>query len=306
MSWRLHLTNQAVHHLDILDGEPKLLAAWSRLDRVVYYELETGALYGEQKFDMPVVENRSEDGWQDFIAALVAPNAAHLPYVRTPTADMYATDDGRMRLYQNGGGTLTLEDDGKEAVLDVKEGDAFRAVAFDRFLGLVVAIDDQAQMHVYQQHIRVGVFDLGLKPHEDLPLSVAISRGGGAIFVSDGRRIVLTDSSGRVRQCLETHYFIGRMTCSPDGHFVISSDIDTSVLRIYNGGDLSLAFQRFAIDLVADATQVQLIADLPPATVRVNALAIDDNGVVAFAMSGVICVTETARMDSLPRPQALL
>ncbi|WP_347259140.1 hypothetical protein, partial [Methylocaldum sp.] len=56
--------------------------------------------------------------------------------------------------------------------------------------------------------------------------------------------------------------------------------------------DLTPIRQRFAIELVAEAFQVQLLADMPPVQAALSALALADDGLLAFAMSGVICLTD--------------
>ena len=66
MAWRLHLTNQAIQRLDILDGDPPLLAVWTRRDRVAYYHLETGAQYSEQRLKIPDSDQRDSDGRNGF------------------------------------------------------------------------------------------------------------------------------------------------------------------------------------------------------------------------------------------------
>jgi len=306
MTWRLHISNRAIQYLDILDGEPTVVAAWSRRDRVAYYDLETGAPLGEHALRTIAVENRQGIEWQAFLAELVAPNGAPLPIVRMPHITIYTTDDGRMRLYHVNQHQLYLESEDKEVPLEVEETEEFRVLALDRFLGLSAALAEDGKLHVYQQHIRVGVFDLGLSVERDLMPSVAISRGGGSIFVCDGQHIILTDSSGKARKKLETPYFVGKMACSPAGRYLVTSDLETGVVRVYHGADLTLLRQRFAVDLMAKATQLQLMGDPPPISVALSALAIDNRGIIAFAMSGVICVTALTQMDELPRPQALL
>lgn len=305
MSWRLHLTNQAIQHLDILNGTPSVLAAWSRKDRVAFYDVDSGAALGERTFTNPTVDSRQDDSWQEFVSNLVAPNKAYLPIVQTDNVNIYTTDDGRMRLYYDNNSGLFLENDGKEVALEVK-AESFQTLALDRFLGLSALLDDSGQLHMYQQHIRVGAFNLELKTDGDTRYALAISRGGGAIFATDGSSIVITNTSGQIRKRMETHYFIGEMTCSPDGKYIITSDIDTGVLRVYRGTDLTPLYQRFAIDLLASATQVQLIADLPPWQVALSALTINNEGVIAFAMAGVVCVSGIDSMDNLPRPRRLL
>jgi len=305
MSWRVHLTNQAIRSLDILTGKPPLLAAWTHRERVAFFDLETGAPVEERVFKASRAGERQGDHWHEFVASLVAPNNVYLPTVRTPQATIYATNDGQMRLYHVGDCDLFLEIEGKEIRLESNGASEFHAVGFDRFLGLVAALDSDGKLHVFQQHIPVGVFDLGLSLHPELPPTLAISHGGGAIFASDGQQIVLTDPAGRVRKQLDVHYFVGRIACSPNGKLLVTSDLDTGVLRVYNG-DLAASHQRHAYDLLSHATQLQLLADLPPAAMAVTALAADNDGMLAFAMAGVICVTDLEHMDALPRPQRLL
>lgn len=306
MNWRLHLTNQAIPYLDILEGQPVLLGAWSRHDRIAFYELKTGTSAGEMTLLVPTPQSREAPEWQSFLADLKAPNGAFLSQFSTPQSDVYLTDDGRMRLvHQQGSTDLYLDDSGTELKLDVSEAESFRAVALDRFLGLTAALDETGKLHLYQQHIRVGAFDLGLAVEADTRLFLSISRGGSAIFVSDGRRLLVTDSSGRVRKQVDTHYFVGAMACSPDGRYLIASDGDTGVLRVYDGADLTPLYQRFAIDLLAKATQLQLMADLPPFMVGLSALNIGRRGEVVFAMSGIVCASHIENMDALPRAQSL-
>lgn len=306
MAWRIHLTNQAVQHLDMIGGREPLLAAWSRRDRVAFYDLRSGALVEERTLSPPPAADRRAEAWQAFVAGLVSPNGAYLPSVALPNLTLYLTDDGRMRLYYTSDDRLFIDNSEQEITLDMAGATAFVALALDGFLGHTAALDRSGRLHVFQQQIRMGDFDLGLHIEADLTPAVAISRGGGSIFASDGQCVVLTDSSGRARKRMDTHYTIGQLACSPDGRYLALCDEETGVIRVYDGEDLSAGYQRFAIDLVADAVQVQLLAEMPPPLVALKALTIDNNGTLAFAMSGVICVTDLGQMDRLPRPQALL
>jgi hypothetical protein len=306
--WRLHLLNQAIQQLDLLTGDPALVAVWVRRNRVVYLELETGTQIDDQTLTPPDVNDRQSADWLTFITTLQAPNDAYLPQVRLSGLTIYTTDDGRMRLYHPGGNDLLLDTGGREVALDAGDADEFIAVALDRFLGLVAVLDEQCKQHIFQQHISVGAFDLDLKTPDDLDVrpQVAISRGGGSIFLTDGRQLVLADSGGRLNRRVELPYYVRLLACSPDGTYVVTCDMDIGLLRVYSGVDLVPTHQRFAIDLVAQATQVQLIADLPPPSVAPGTLVINDAGVMAFSMAGVVCVSTLSQMDELPRPRALL
>lgn len=303
MAWRLHLTNQAIQRVDILPGKPPLLGVWLARDRAAFFDPDGGTQAGEMVYKAPAVESRQSAKWQEFTASLTAPNGAALPVVRAAGTTIYTTEDGRMRLYI-AGDDLFLETGGKEVKLDTGEA-AFAAIGIDRFLGLIAALDEQFRLTIYQQHIRVGQFDTGLKIEDDTNPGVVVSNGGSAIFVSNGHEVALMDSGGRVRRRLPVHYPVGRMACAPNGKLLLLSDAETGVIRAYSG-DLTPTHQRHAIDLLQDAAQLQLIADLPPASAGVGALAVDNQGTIAFALSGVVCVTALERMTPLPRPQPLL
>lgn len=306
MAWRLHLTNQAIQRLDILTGPPTLLAAWTRRDRVAFYEIDTGTLIGECSLSFPQTRDRRSDEWQGFVAGLAAPNRSYLPVIALPDITIHLSDDGRMRLYDTGETDLYMDAEGREVKLHVSDAAPFVVVTLDRFLGVSAALDEKGKLHIYQQNIRVGNFDLGLTFSPDLPPGLAISRGGGSIFATNGERIILTNTSGKIRKELNTHYYVGRVVCSPNGRLLVTSDLETGVLRLYNGIDLTPIRQRFAIELVAEAFQVQLLADMPPVQAALSALALADDGLLAFAMSGVICLTDISAMDELPRPQRLI
>jgi hypothetical protein len=304
MAWRLHLTNQAIRRVDILPGNPALAAAWAGRGRVSYFDLESGVPAGEAVHRAPVGEPRQGIKWQEFVTGLTAPNGAPLPFVQAGGAAVHTTEDGRMRLYHTGA-DLFLESEGKEIKLETG-GAAFIAVGLDRFLGLVAALDENCRLTIYQQHIRVGVFETGLQAGEYLQPVVAVANGGSAIFACDGRQVALLDSGGRVRRRLNAHYAIGRLACSPNGRLIATSDAETGVIRVYNGADFTPTHQRHALDLLQEATQIQLIEDIPPGAAGVGALGVHNTGDLAFAVSGMICVTHVKHMTALPRPQPLL
>jgi hypothetical protein len=226
--------------------------------------------------------------------------------VRAAQGDIYLSDDGRMRLYHMGSAELYLEIEGREIKLEAEKSAEFLAVGLDRFLGLIASLDDSGRLHIYQQQIPVGVIETGLQLDESVRPSIAISHGGGSIFISDGQQILLLDSGGQVKKRLETHYTVGKLDCAPNGRLLVTGDIETNVIRVYNGADLTPTHQRHAVDVLAEAAQLQLIADLPPTNVALNTLTINNKGVLAFGLAGMICTGEIEQMDALPRLQKLL
>jgi hypothetical protein len=300
MTWRLHLSNQVIQHINILPGKPSLVAAWTQRTRVSYFDLESGTPMGERVFKDVKFENLRDEKWREFISTLVAPNKAFLPFVRVPQTTIFTSEDGRTRLYHTGQANLLLEVDDKESKLEIGQATSLLAIALDRFLGLIAALDETAALHLYQQQTPVGVFKTGLCLDDDLSPQIAISHGGGSIFLTDGQRIILMDSQGEVRKQLETHYLIGKFDCSPNGQHLITSDREANVIRVYNGADLTPARQRHAVDLMAEADQLQLMADFPPANVALNALTVNNKGILTFALAGVICTSDITYLDVLP------
>lgn len=305
MAWRLHLSNQAIGRLDLLPGEPALLAAWTRRDRVTFFDIATGVQVADYTLRFIDANDRQGEHWVTFVTGLAAPNKAHLPYVQVGQVEIHTSADGKLRLYRVNEANLYLEANGREIKLEADANTEFVAAALDRDLGTIAALDASGKLHIFQQHIRVGAFDIGLQSPDGWQPLIAISDGGQAIFISNGEKIVLTNSGGTVVKEMNVHYFMNAMVCSPDGKRLLTSDIESGVVRVYQGDDLLPTHQRHAIDLLMEATQVQLLADLPPLSVALSALALNDAGTLAFAISGVLCVTDVAELDVLPRPQPL-
>jgi hypothetical protein len=304
MAWRLQLSERPVRRLDILTGKPSLLAAWAQPDRAVFLDLQTGAKVDERVIEEPDVADHADDRWQKFVKSNTAPNSVFLPFVRTRNIGLYTTSDGRMHVSFGNGGQAYLETNGKEVRLDIASEAKLAAVSLDRTLGLFAALDRAGKLHIFQQHIRVGVFETGLRLQDDIQPEIAVSHGATSIFATDGQQIVLFDPSGKVRKRLELYYTIGALACSPDGKLLVTSDVEAGVVRIYNAMDMTTTHQRFAIDLLADAKRVPHASGGGTTGAAVGALALNNKGVLAFALSGMVCVTNLARLKSIPRKQA--
>ncbi len=301
MAWRIHLSDRPIRRLDILSDKPRIVAAWTQNSRVTYLDLQTGAPRGDRTIEDIPGEDRRSEAWQTFIRSLTAPNEMFLPYVRTKQAAISISADGRMRLYQTSPTDLFLEIDDKESKL-VLDGDAsFLTVNMDRSLGLLAALDADARLHLYQQHIRVGTFETGLTVDEQFRPTLTLSQDGTALFLTDGRSIVVMDSAGRVRRRLDLHYTLGAMNCSPDGKRFVTSDLDANVIRIYDRS-LTPTHQRFAVDLLVEAKRAQLLPSPGMSSTALGPLAINNKGVLAFALSGALCVTNLAKMKAYPKP----
>lgn len=307
MAWRIHLSNQAVQQIEILPTKPPVLAAWTMAERVQFFDLETGRSLSELSLAKRPQAARQSDDWQAFLVKLTSPDPkVFLPQVHFRTLDILNTDDGKLRVYRQNDDKLFMEADGAEEEITLFGGERLIAMALDGALGTFVGLDEDLRLHVYQQNIRVGAFEIGLKKDPDLTPSICIARGANVIYVTDGKRIVVVDNGGTIKKKMTAHYFVRRLSCSPGGGMLLSSDRESSVLRVYHGETLVLTHQKFAIDLVAEADQLQLMADLPPVGSSISAIAAYNRGLFAFSMGGVVCVSSVEALDEIPRPKTLL
>ncbi|HEX2619033.1 MAG TPA: hypothetical protein VHL11_02770, partial [Phototrophicaceae bacterium] len=185
MAWRLHLSNRTIQQLDILNGNPALLAAWWRRDRVTYYDLQSGALIDELTIELPEVDDRNSLTWQNFVRDLKAPNGVLLPSVVTPHETIYLSDNDQLRLYRGGQTELFLQSQhgSDEVKIDLRNGTVFQQVAFDRTGELIAVLDVKGKLHLYRQTRRLGVYDPGLHLKDDNRANLAITLNGEKLFV---------------------------------------------------------------------------------------------------------------------------
>jgi len=307
MTWRIHLTNRAIRELHILQGKPQQLAVWTQRNRIEFYDMESGVLLGHRTIEPPPNGEFNSEAWQIYLATLTdLRERAYLPVVPTSRGTIHTTDDGKLHLFRVDDSSLVMMTGGKLANLPVAGVERFIALDLDRALGMVAALDNTGKLHIYQQDIRIGDFDVGLEIDPLVSGSIVISNGGGMIYATDGRQIIVIDTGGVVLQRVRTHYNIRQIACSPGGGMVVTSDNESGVIRVYRGDTLIPTHQRFAVDLIAEAQQLQLLADLPPTSVSISALTAGNRGKIGFAMPGVVCMTDVSQMTELPRPQALL
>lgn len=296
MAWRVHLSDEAVYRLDILKD---ILCVWVAMDEAAFFDLETGAALGTLAVSVPPdgLPERGTDEWMAFLDGLRAPNGARLPVIRLPNLTVHQTDDGTRRLYDDGHGVTLPTDDG-ETSLGMADK-LFIAVKMDRGQGLVAALDERSNLYVYEQALPLTTeTDIGLQRHDDLLPDVVIADAGSALYAADGMQVVRATRDGGVVTTLKLPYPVGQIACSRNGEVLITTDSETGILRVYQGERMHFTHQKFAIDLFAAAQQVQLLADVPTPRLGVSALTVTDEGVVAFAMDGIVTVTHFTAMQA--------
>jgi len=301
MTWRIQLPQPNIRRIDLLTSGKSVVAVWTQPDRVHFYDQRNGKALGERVVEKLASVAHDDERWRTFLKGLCAPNDAYLPYVRAGGDTILTTADGNIRLYQKAGADgLAIEIAAKEYALDIEAGAHFITLDMDLELGLIAALDTHGKLHIYQQRIRVGIFDLGLSIGDEYTPSVMIPNGGKRVFVTDGSQIVAADIGGKVLCRLELHYPPGLIAITPDGKTLITSDADTGVLRAYSTEEFLPTHQRYAIDLAADARRLNTAAGAQSGNFVPSALAINNRGVVAFGLAGLLCVTSLSKMKAIP------
>jgi WD40 repeat protein len=306
VGWRLHLSNQPVTAVQFIPAETPLIAVWDNRHNVHYYNQLDAMPSGEQRFaEQHPPEDLSDDFWLELIASLKAPNGEYLPTVYMAGLNLHQSRDGRLRLYHFQDGSLILEVEGRHIALDRDQDERFIIAGLDRDLGLSGSLDEKGQLHIFQQHVRIGAFDMAMALGVESRLNLVLPDGLGRVLISDGDRVVIVDSAGRIQHERQTHFAVGPVAVSPNGQYIVLGDIDDNLIRVYDS-TLRPTHQKHAIDLMTTSRQVQLLASLPGRKAGLSAVDVTDKGAIAFSLGGVICVTDIKTLDALPQPRALL
>ena len=299
MNWRIHVSNHTIGHLEILRGDPPLLAAWTQPGRVECFHLLTGTSYGFCEYSAPPSEHDfNEDEWRTYFEPPDdAPWRARLAKLMLQRLTIFRTEDGRIRLaYHTEGRLLWI---GAEAGHSLTFAEELVAVDLDPASGRAATLNRGGRLDIYECGELLSSFDVGLRINPFETARLAVCGDGDKVYLTDSQQIVFLDLPDSLTRKVDIHYGLGTIAPSPDGNRLFCSDNGTGLIRAYRGYDLMQTHQRFAQDLIAEAHQLQLMADLPPTSVAISAMAAGEDGLIAFAMSGVICVTHVERLTSI-------
>jgi hypothetical protein len=297
--WRLHLASQPIRQIHILAGASAQVAASDTRRRVRFYDLETGAHFSDLEIDPDVLDNDVVEERREGLLALRAPNNAFLPFVELNSSHLYVSEDGKLRLIHDLDAGLTLEIDDNTIPLEI-DGSVVMA-HLDRELGTVAGLTEDNKLHIFQQQTRVSEVDL-----EDAQIQrFFVLSGGSQVLIVEQERLRLIESGGKTVRSQGIHYTVGQAALSPDANWLMVSDADHQLLRLYNR-DLIPIRQQHAIDLLSQAQQVQLFVNTPPPEAPLASMDITNEGIFSFAIAGIICTAHVDLMTELPQPRLLL
>ncbi|PJF24759.1 MAG: hypothetical protein CUN53_16220, partial [Phototrophicales bacterium] len=78
---------------------------------------------------------------------------------------------------------------------------------------------------------------------------------------------------------------------------------DAGVLRVYSGRNWVPTYQRFAVDVLAEAKRAQLMGTGTTSGAALGPIAVGAKGALAFAIAGTVCVTTIARLKPPAPPK---
>jgi len=304
MNWRLHLSDSPIHTLHLLSSDSSvMLAIWLKASELAFYAAENGALLDVRNVSYPVNLSPTSDGWPVFVDSLRAPNGIYLPVINTGLWKIYTSHDGRLRVYQGHDHLLILDADGWQSFLE-RDGEAeVVAVGLDRELGTIGALSADGLLHIYQQHIYLGAYPVSLTSGTTPPL-LLLPDALGCVILIDAESIQVVDTAGQVLRHVMLSAPLSAAACSPDGSRMVILDRGTAILRIFDS-QLNLIRQQSALDLMENATQLQLLAGLPGPDISSSSVDITNDGLVAFALDGAVCLIHTTEIATAPRTRAL-
>lgn len=301
--WRLDVCDHPVHDVQLVGGDPPLVAVWLTDQSVQFYDVQHGAFYG--MLDVMPAPNGDPGGetWRSFLDTLRAPNGAFFPVVNARQTAIHTSRDGRVHLYHHRDRGLTLGIDGDLFPLE-HGGNSMLAAALDRELATVGGLSADNRLHVYQQHVYLGAYDIDAAFDGAVPV-VLLPDAAGLVIIATASALMACDTAGQVQERQRLPFTVGAASCSPDGNLIALVDREQGMIRVYDAG-LRLTHQQHALEVLEHAAPLQLLAGLPVADAVPEALGIDDDGRLVFAVDGIVCRTHLDALTPLPQPRSLL
>lgn len=335
MAWRAQLSDRPIRGLSILSTKPGVLAAWTQSDRLVFLDLSSGVKVNDLTLipppDLPptpllpppsliivapsAATEKPDHSAMDFdlstlapvgmrwVEQMKAPNGDFLPMCRVQGTAVYPAADGSFWVRGTEQSVWFFETGSESKRLELDAETRIVSFAFDRKEGVSAALDSRGKLHLYRKAVRVGSFDTPLHIEDDLQPAALISDGGDHCFLTDGARIAIFDLTGKLQKTIELHFSLGAFGVSPDGKTIVVGDLDAGVLRVYSGRNWVPTYQRFAVDVLAEAKRAQLMGTGTTSGAALGPIAVGAKGALAFAIAGTVCVTTIARLKPPAPPK---
>lgn len=306
MAWRLQFADRAVYAVQLLPGDPGLVAIFSMPQTVHFFDKLTGASHGAMQYaPLNASDEPGSPAWREFTAHLRAPGGVVFPNIDAGIGIVHSSHDGHVHLVHLRNGCLMLDIEGRVAPLNHPEdGAAFVAAALDRELGTVAALDDRGSLHFFQQHISMGQYAVS---HDSMsePKRVLLPDAADRVWVIEPGHVQVIDLAGRTLARAATPESSGQAAVSPDAQLLVLVEASLERITVFDG-DLLPMRRANMLDLLENAMPVQLLEQAGWVADSDALIATDELGFVAFCWGGWLCVTTLDEFAPLPRPRLLL
>jgi len=303
VGWLLELGTSGVRDLTLTGGDLPLITVHTADGALLHYAMHSGVPYG--RHPLPRLDSHDPLGGlrPALLDALRAPNEAPLPRVQMGAVTVLSSYDGRLHAIQTGEHTVTLIIDGEHVDLLRDYAAGVLATDLDRELGTVGVLTGDGALHVFQQHVRVGAYPLGLALDGCCP-TVFLPDGSGTVIVSDEGRVRIFDTVGRVLAQAICPAELCAASVAPAGEWIVRYGGMRGAIRVYDA-HLTAVRQGTGEQLRAASRSVQLFRAGDDCGEGIGALAVADDGTLAFVQGETLCCVHLSALASLPLEQPL-
>ncbi|MEW6579400.1 MAG: hypothetical protein AB1435_09410 [Chloroflexota bacterium] len=303
MGWLLELDTSGVRDLTLTGGDPPLITLRTAEEALLHYAMHSGAPYGRQSLPRLDSHDPLGDLRPALLDALRAPNEVPLPRVQMGAVTVLSSYDGRLHAIQAGEHTVTLMIDGEHVELLRDYAAGVLATDLDRELGTVGVLTGDGALHVFQQHVRVGVYSLDLALDGCRP-TVFLPDGSGTVVVSDEGRACVFNTAGRVLAQATCPAELCSASVAPAGEWIVRYGGMRGAIRVHDAR-LTAVRQGTGDDLRAASRSVQLFRAGDDFSEGIGALVVADDGTLAFVQGRLLCCAHLSALAPLPLEQPL-
>ncbi|WP_162910093.1 hypothetical protein [Aggregatilinea lenta] len=303
IGWRVWLSGAPLYAVDLLAHDPLIIAAWTSPRDVFFFGAYDAEYLGQLTIPAAPASDPAHGSWRDFLDGLRAPDGTWLPVVPAGMWRVLTSHDGQMRVIHSRQDIL-IEIDGDIIPLARDGDESLAAVALDRELGTVAALDGRSHVQFFQQALAMGAFPLDGKLPAD-GCFLALPDASDAALVVGAGQALLVDTSGQIHHRLALGASPSAMAAASSGGLVLVAEgaslrvmsAELTPLRQASGPSLLAV-----LDPLDDETAGAPIDSSLPVCVAAAAA----DGVIAFGLGGTLGVTAIEALNLLPQPRPLL
>ena len=303
IGWRIWLGDMPLGAVHLLACDPPLVAVWGSPREAYFFGAYDADYLGKLTVPAPPADAPHTANWRDFLDGLRAPDGTWLPVVKAGAWQIHTSYDGRFRVLHTDR-DLLVEIDGDITPLERESDEPLAAVALDRELGTVAALDGHSRLQFFQQALAMGTYTLDGADAASGCLLTLPDAPDAALVVA-GVQALLIDTAGQIRQQTRARSPLTAVDIAPDASLVATAE--SASLRILDGRLVPL-WQAAVPDLLdaLDPLDDDTAAISTNPAVPVRSVAILAEGTIGFVAGGMLGIPIAGAFEPLPQPRPLL